>query len=142
MAIIKELKEGDHNLENCFEGAEKVLELDASTDFDQVEEFFKDSDDEIDMEGPTEAQKIMFKEDVDRFKHDVAKEREKYQPTTTEKIFAVVKSVILRALAFYIIMWFMRRNSTPGGIPSESKSESIDENEFISDSPNGVNDEL
>jgi len=113
MAVIEEIKEGEENLETYFESAEKVLKLGNDVGINEIEEFFKDSDDDE----PTEAEKAMLKEDVAKFKEGVRKEREKYQPTAIEKIFAVAKSIILRALAFYIIMWFFKRNSTPGGIP-------------------------
>eukprot|EP00092_Neocalanus_flemingeri_P025683 GFUD01027844.1.p1 GENE.GFUD01027844.1~~GFUD01027844.1.p1 ORF type:complete len:148 (-),score=45.24 GFUD01027844.1:138-581(-) len=120
MAVIEELKEGEENLDHYFEGAQKVVKLDTETDLKQVEEFFRDSDDdEATIDGLTEAEKIMLKEDTAKFKEGVRKEREKYQPTAAEKIFATVKSIILRALVFYVIMWFFKRNSTPGGIPSE-----------------------
>jgi len=144
MAIIEEIKEGeDVNLEKCFEGAEKTLKLGADVDMDQIEEFFRDSDDD---DEPTEAEKIMLQEDIVKFKEGVAKEREKYQPTASEKIFAVVKSIILRALAFYIIMWFFKRNSTPGGIPAGGipKAEDLgeDEEDFVIPSVADINDEL
>ena len=149
MAIIKEIKEDDVNLEKCFEGAEKILELNADTDIDQIEAFFKDNEDgECEDNSPTEAEKVMFQEDMHKFKEGVAKEREKYQPTTGEKIFAVVKSIILRALAFYIIMWFFKRNSTPGGIPYGVKysppSDSLgeDEEDFVSYPTSDLKDEL
>ena len=100
---------------------EKVLKLDKDTSIEQVEEFFKDSDessvseDEHSFEmldGPTEAEKEMFQEDMKKFKADVQQERERYQPTTREKIFAMVKSLILRAIIFYFVLWLLRRNSS------------------------------
>merc|ERR1712181_112415 len=55
----------------------------------------------------------------------VNKEREKYQPTAMEKIFAMMKSIILRALVFYMIMWFLKRNNAnPGGAPPASTLDS------------------
>ena len=100
---------------------EKVLKLDKDTSIEQVEEFFKDSDessvseDEHSFEmldGPTEAEKEMFQEDMKKFKADVQQERERYQPSTREKIFAMVKSLILRAIIFYFVLWLLRRNSS------------------------------
>ena len=117
MAVIEELKKGEENLDDYFEGAEKVVKLDKDTNLEQIDEFFKDSDDEGMNDEPTEAEIIMRKEDAAKFKEGVQKEREKYQPTAAEKIFAVAKSIILRALVFYLIMWFFKRTSTPGGIP-------------------------
>eukprot|EP00092_Neocalanus_flemingeri_P025684 GFUD01027845.1.p1 GENE.GFUD01027845.1~~GFUD01027845.1.p1 ORF type:complete len:171 (+),score=50.24 GFUD01027845.1:58-513(+) len=120
MAVIEEVKEGEENLDKYFEGAEKVVKLNAGTALEQVEEFFRDSDNEEGTnDGPTEAEKIMLQEDTAKFKEGVKKEREKYQPTAAEKIFAVAKSIILRALVFYLIMWLFKRNSTPGGNPGE-----------------------
>ena len=61
----------------------------------------------------------------EQFREGVALEREKYQPTTMEKIFATMKSIILRALVFYVIMWFLKRNNANyggGGPPPESSS--------------------
>ena len=144
MAVIEEIQEGEEvNLEKCFKGAEKTLKIDADTDLDLIEEFFKDSD--VDEE-PTEAEKIMMQEDIAKFKAGVAKEREKYQPTASEKIFAVVKSIILRALAFYIIMWLFKRNSMPGGIPPGGIPKPVgdfgDDEEGIVIPPLEINDEL
>ena len=118
MAVIEELKEGEEeNLEQYFEGAEKVVKLVKETDIEQIEEFFQDSDeDDGIVDGPTEAEKIIH---AAKFKEGVQKEREKYQPTAAEKIFAVAKSIILRALVFYLIMWLFKRNSTPGGVPTD-----------------------
>lgn len=136
MAVIEELKEGEDNLENCFEKADKTLKIGADTNLDEIEEFFRDSD----VDEPTEAEKIMMAEDAAKFKEGVAKEREKYQPTAAEKIFATMKSIILRALAFYIIMWFFKRNSTPGGIPyggipKDTEDFGDDEEDLVSQIP-------
>ena len=100
---------------------DQVLKLDKDTTIEQVEEFFKDSEessvseDEHSFElldGPTEAEKEMFQEDMKKFKEDVKQERERYQPTTREKIFAMVKSLLLRAIIFYFVLWLLRRNSS------------------------------
>ena len=37
---------------------------------------------------------------------------QKYQPSTGEKLLAMAKSLILRAIIFYVILWLLRRNST------------------------------
>ena len=106
---------------NHLKDQEKVLKLDKDTSIEQVEEFFKDSDessvseDEHSFEmldGPTEAEKEMFQEDMKKFKADVQQERERYQPSTREKIFAMVKSLLLRAIIFYFVLWLLRRNSS------------------------------
>eukprot|EP00092_Neocalanus_flemingeri_P012610 GFUD01013591.1.p1 GENE.GFUD01013591.1~~GFUD01013591.1.p1 ORF type:complete len:151 (+),score=64.94 GFUD01013591.1:132-584(+) len=132
MAVIEEAREGEENLDKYFEGVEKLVKLDANTDLEQLEEFFKDSDDDEGVvDGPTEAEEIMLKEDIAKFKEGVKKEREKYQPTAAEKIFAVMKSIILRALAFYLIMWLFKRNSTPGGIPRGGGVPPVDDFEDV-----------
>ena len=105
---------------------DQVLKLDKDTTIEQVEEFFKDSEDssvsedehsfEL-LDGPTEAEKEMFQEDMKKFKGDVKQERERYQPTTREKIFAMVKSLLLRAIIFYFILWLLRRNSSSRPVP-------------------------
>ncbi len=38
----------------------------------------------------------------------VASEREQYQPTAAEKVFAIVKSMLLRAMIIYFIMQFFK----------------------------------
>ena len=100
---------------------DRVLRLDKDTNIEQIEEFFKDSEessvseDEQSFElldGPTEAEKEMFQDDMKKFKADVQQERERYQPSTREKIFAMVKSLILRAIIFYFVLWLLRRNSS------------------------------
>ena len=105
---------------------DQVLKLDKDTTIEQVEEFFKDSEDssvsedehsfEL-LDGPTEAEKEMFQEDMKKFKGDVKQERERYQPSTREKIFAMVKSLILRAIIFYFVIWLLRRNSSSRPVP-------------------------
>ena len=105
---------------------DQILKLDKDTTIEQVEEFFKDSEDssvsedehsfEL-LDGPTEAEKEMFQEDMKKFKGDVKQERERYQPSTREKIFAMVKSLILRAIIFYFVIWLLRRNSSSRPVP-------------------------
>jgi len=43
----------------------------------------------------------------------VAQEREQYQPSTSEKIFSMVKSMLLRAMVIYFIMSLFRRPQQP-----------------------------
>ena len=89
------------NLGSVMENADKVLKLDNDLTVEEVEEFFRDSDSEASEESedthtddkfellPTEAEKEMFKEDMAKFKENVAEERQKYQPTTGEKLPAM-----------------------------------------------------
>ena len=48
----------------------------------------------------------IFQEILDR---QIAEERERYQPSTAEKIFATVKSLLLRGLIIYFVMTMFRR---------------------------------
>ena len=139
------------NLDSVVNNADKVLKLDISVTEEEIEEFFRDSDD--DSEGtedtddkfemlPTEAEKEMFKEDMAKFKKDVAEERQKYQPTTGEKLLAMAKSLILRAIVLYFILWLLRRNSSSRPVPDEESvvDPDLDMFEDYDDIP--VNDEL
>ena len=45
----------------------------------------------------------------DVFDAQIAQEREQYQPTASEKLFAIVKSVIMRGMVIYFLMSFLRR---------------------------------
>ena len=131
----KEKKEG---IDSIFENPDRVLKLDKDTNLEQIEEFFKDSDDEEEtsvseedhsfelVDGPSEAEKEMFQEDMKKFKADVRQEREKYQPSTSEKIFAMVKSLLLRAIIFYFVLWLLRRNSSSRPVP-DAQTPSFDE---------------
>ena len=136
----KEKKEG---IDSIFENPDRVLKLDKDTNLEQIEEFFKDSDEEEEtsvseedhsfelVDGPSEAEKEMFQEDMKKFKADVRQEREKYQPSTSEKIFAMVKSLILRAIIFYFVLWLLRRNSSSRPLPSqEAQTASFDDDEL------------
>ncbi len=38
----------------------------------------------------------------------VAAEREQYQPSAAEKFFAIVKSMLLRAMVIYFVMQFFK----------------------------------
>jgi len=112
------------SLKNVVNNPDKVLKLDKDLTVEEVEEFFKDSDsdddysqDDIDsnfeiLDEPTEAEKEMFKEDMQKFKEDVQQERQRYQPSTREKLFAMAKSIILRAIIFYFVLWLLRRGSS------------------------------
>ena len=122
---------------NIQKDQDRVLRLDKDTNIEQIEEFFKDSEDssvsegEDDqsfelLDGPTEAEKEMFKDDMKKFKADVQQERERYQPSTMEKIFAMVKSLILRAIIFYFVIWLLRRNSSSRPVP-DAQTPSFDE---------------
>jgi len=111
-------------LKDVVNNPDKVLKLDKDLTVEEVEEFFKDSDsdddysqDDIDsnfeiLDEPTEAEKEMFKEDMQKFKEDVHQERQRYQPSTREKLFAMAKSIILRAIIFYFVLWLLRRGSS------------------------------
>ena len=39
----------------------------------------------------------------------IANEREQYQPSAAEKIFAIIKSMLLRGMVIYFLMHFFRR---------------------------------
>ena len=39
----------------------------------------------------------------------IANEREQYQPSAAEKIFAIIKSMLLRAMVIYFFMQFFKR---------------------------------
>ena len=84
------MSKGD-NLDTVMDNADKVLKLDKNLTVEEVKEFFRDIDDDSDVTEdtddkvemlPTEAEKEMFKEDMAKFKENVAEERQKYQPTT------------------------------------------------------------
>ena len=136
----KEKKEG---IDSIFENPDRVLKLDKDTNLEQIEEFFKDSDEEEEtsvseedhsfelVDGPSEAEKEMFQEDMKKFKADVRQEREKYQPSTSEKIFAMVKSLILRAIIFYFVIWLLRRNSSSRLVPDAQSPSFEDEPEDL-----------
>ena len=130
------------DLSNVVKNPEKVLKLDKDLTEEEIEEFFRDSDDEecseeesddeenfeiLGEDIPTEAEKQMFKEDMEKFKENVQQERQKYQPTTTEKLLAVAKSILMRAIIFYVILWLLRRNSHP-------KNAGVDNETVINDS--------
>ena len=133
------MSDGKINQETLFENSERVIKLDKDTNIEQIEEFFKDSEEESSaseeehsfemLEGPSEAEKEMFKEDMKKFKADVKQERERYQPSTGEKIFAIVKSLLLRAIIFYFVLWLLRRNSSSRPLPSQEAQTPIFDDE-------------
>ena len=137
------------NLDTVMDNADKVLKLDKNLTVEEVEEFFRDSDDDSDVTEdtddkfevlPTEAEKEMFKEDMAKFKENVAEERQKYQPTTGEKLLAMAKSLILRAIVFYFILWLLRRNSSSRSITDGEAVEDPDVDMF--EEYEDINDEL
>lgn len=90
-----------------FQDKNKVIEVNSVDDIEAIEKFFEDSDDEdaedaeVDV-GPTPEEREIT---AAKFKAGVAAEREKYQPTAMEKILATGKSIILRAMVLYVILW-------------------------------------
>ena len=51
--------------------------------------------------------------------NQIAAEREQYQPSAAEKVFAVIKSMLLRGMVIYFVMTMFRRpqpssNATAG----------------------------
>ena len=148
------MSKSDH-IDSMMDKADKVLKLDKNVTEEDVEEFFRDSDDDSEVTEedtdtdkfemlPTEAEKEMFKEDMAKFKENVAEERQKYQPTTGEKLLAMAKSLILRAIVFYFILWLLRRNSSSRPIPEGESGTDPDPDLdlFEDDDDYHVNDEL
>ena len=72
----------------------------------------------------------------DAFNAEVAEAREQYQPTTSEKILSIVKSLITRGLIFYFIMSFFRKpqqapqqgSAGPGSVKVSSAATNLFEN--------------
>ena len=150
--LTRKMSKSDH-LDSMMDKADKVLKLDKNVTEEEVEEFFRDSDDDSECTEedtddkfemlPTEAEKEMFKEDMAKFKENVAEERQKYQPTTGEKLLAMAKSLILRAIVFYFILWLLRRNSSSRPVPEgESVTNDPDLDLFEDYDEFPVNDEL
>ena len=49
----------------------------------------------------------------------IAAEREQYQPTAMEKVFAIVKSLLMRGMVIYFVMTMFRRpQATPQADPN------------------------
>lgn len=70
---------------------------------------------------------------VFQFSAQVARERERYQPTKLESFFAITKTLIIRGLIIYFITSFFRRPATvepgPGGaVPTKVPAFNIFEN--------------
>ena len=56
----------------------------------------------------------------------IAQEREQYQPTASEKLFAIVKSMLLRGMVIYFLMTFFRRpqpNQTRGDTETDDTAQ-------------------
>ena len=130
MAVIEEIDSeiplSKEELAKLFEDEQNVVKAKSAKDIDAVNKFFDEDEDDEELldeenENLDKEEKTMSSE---QFRQGVDKEREKYQPTTMEKIFATMKSIILRALVFYVIMWFLKRNNANygGGPPPESSS--------------------
>ena len=131
MAVIEEIDSeiplSKEELAKLFEDEQNVVKAKSAKDIDAVNKFFdEDEDDELDEENEILDEEEKAKAEV-LFREGVDKEREKYQPTAMEKIFATMKSIILRALVFYVIMWLTKRyNGNPGGPPPDSSSPPLD----------------
>ena len=123
MAVIEEIDSNTNlskeELAKLFEDEQNVLNAQSAKDIDAVNKFFEDDDEDENVE-EARSNEVLFREGVNQV-------RDQYQPTTMEKIFAMVKSLILRALVFYVIMWFMKRNNANPTSKLESKAPSLDE---------------
>ena len=106
-------------LAKLFEDEQNVLNARSAKDIDAVNKFFEDDDEDENVE-EVKSDEVLFREGVNQV-------RDQYQPTTMEKIFAMVKSLILRALVFYVIMWFMKRNNANPNSKLESNGPSLEE---------------
>ena len=149
------MAESKSEINSAMENPDKVLKLDKDLTVEEVEEFFKDSDDESGndtsdnfeiLDEPTEAEKQMFDEDMAKFKGDVQQERQRYQPSTSEKLFAMAKSIILRAIIFYFVLWLLRRGSSsrmpPNGAEDINDSADMFDTDDYEDLSSNINDEL
>ena len=127
MAVIEEIDSNTNlskeELAKLFEDEQNVLNARSAKDIDAVNKFFEDDDEDEDEDENVEE----IKSDEVLFREGVNQVRDQYQPTTMEKIFAMVKSLILRALVFYVIMWFMKRNNANPNSKLESNAPSLDE---------------
>lgn len=139
----------------AIDNPEKVLKLDKDLTVEEVEDFFKDSDDESEndtsdnfeiLDEPTEAEKQMFEADMAKFKGDVQQERQRYQPSTSEKLFAMAKSLILRAIIFYFVLWLLRRGSSSrmpqNGAEDLNDGADMFDTDDYEDLTSNINDEL
>ena len=151
MAVIEEIDSeiplSKEELAKLFEDEQNVVKAKSARDIDAVNKFFdEDEDDELDEENENLDEEEVMASDA-QFREGVNKEREKYQPTAMEKIFATMKSIILRALVFYVIMWFLKRNNAnPGGAPPastlDSSSPGLEEEEEGFEMPFGSKEDL
>ena len=151
MAVIEEIESEipltKEELAKLFEDEQNVVKAKSAKDIDAVNKFFdEDEDDELDEENENLDEEEVKASDA-QFREGVNKEREKYQPTAMEKIFATMKSIILRALVFYVIMWFLKRNNAnPGGAPPastlDSSSPGLEEEEEGFEMPFGSKEDL
>ena len=151
MAVIEEIDSeiplSKEELAKLFEDEQNVVKAKSAKDIDAVNKFFdEDEDDELDEENENLDEEEVKASDA-QFREGVNKEREKYQPTAMEKIFATMKSIILRALVFYVIMWFLKRNNAnPGGSPPastlDSSSPGLEEEEEGFEMPFGSKEDL
>ena len=123
MAVIEEIDSNTNlskeELAKLFEDEQNVLNAQSVKDIDAVNKFFEDDDEDENVE-EVKSDEVLFREGVNQV-------RDQYQPTTMEKIFAMVKSLILRALVFYVIMWFMKRNNANPNSKLESNGPSLEE---------------
>ena len=123
MAVIEEIDSNTNlskeELAKLFEDEQNVLNAQSVKDIDAVNKFFEDDDEDENVE-EVKSDEVLFREGVNQV-------RDQYQPTTMEKIFAMAKSLILRALVFYVIMWFMKRNNANPNSKLESNGPSLDE---------------
>ena len=152
---IKKMADSKSEINAAIDNPEKVLKLDKDLTVEEVEDFFKDSDDESEndtsdnfeiLDEPTEAEKQMFEADMAKFKFDVQQERQRYQPSTSEKFFAVAKSLILRAIIFYFVLWLLRRGSCSrmpqNGAEDLNDSADMFDTDDYEDLTSNMNDEL
>ena len=151
----KKMADSKSEINAAIDNPEKLLKLDKDLTVEEVEDFFKDSDDESEndtsdnfeiLDEPTEAEKQMFEADMAKFKGDVQQERQRYQPSTSEKLFAMAKSLILRAIIFYFILWLLRRGSSSrmpqNGAEDLNDSADMFDTDDYEDLTSNMNDEL
>ena len=146
MAVIEEIDSNTNlskeELAKLFEDEQNVLNAQSAKDIDAVNKFFGDDDEDEDEDEDENVEEV--KSDEVLFREGVNQVRDQYQPTTMEKIFAMVKSLILRALVFYVIMWFMKRNNANPTSKLESNAPSLDEavDDFEEMTPFGSREDL
>ena len=146
MAVIEEIDSNTNlskeELAKLFEDEQNILNAQSAKDIDAVNKFFGDDDEDEDEDEDENVEEV--KSDEVLFREGVNQVRDQYQPTTMEKIFAMVKSLILRALVFYVIMWFMKRNNVNPTSKLESNAPSLDEavDDFEEMTPFGSREDL